>query len=522
MSKIVAGAMLRWPAENYPDKIAIKFEGQTMTYHRINERINRLANSLIELGFKRGDRVAALLYNSPRAVETRFALMKAGLCMVPINIRQSEEENTYIINHSESEAIIFDDEYLSKWDRMKDQCPGIRITIVTGESPGAGPISYEEALRSSSPGEPEVMVSLDDLERIAYTSGTTGRPKGVMKTIGNDLARLRNDFMNQDYLTSCQDTMLNVAPLTHAARELLRKHYLKGACNIICRHFDETEVLETIQEERVSAAMFVPTMIVRLILHPRIREYDLSSLRRVYYGTAPIAADKLRLACDIFGNVLRQSYGLSEATQPVFLLFPEDLEISDEEKRAMRLTSAGRVALGIEARIVDTQGQDVPQGETGEILIRGENVMEGYWRDPEATQKVLKNGWFCTGDIAWRDEDGFFYIVDRKKEMIISGGFNVYPREVEQAIESHSAVAEAAVIGVPDETWGETVKALVVLKPNGIATEEEIIEWCKTKIASYKKPRSVEFVESLPKNFQGKVMHRILRDHYWRDRERKI
>jgi long-chain acyl-CoA synthetase len=518
---ILAGGMLRWPAENYPDKIAVRFEGQEMTFRQVNERINRLANGLIDLGLKRGDRVAALLYNSPRAIETRFALMKAGLCMVPINIRQSEEENTYIINHSESTVVILDDEYLPKWERMRGQCPAVRSVIVAGQNPATG-LSYEEVIRSSSPREPEVMVSLDDLERIAYTSGTTGRPKGVMKTIGNDLARLRNDFLNQDYLTSSGDIMLNVAPLTHAARELFRKHYIKGACNIIFRRFDEAEILETIQRERVTAAMFVPTMIVRLVLHPGVRDYDLSSLRRIYYGTAPIAAEKLRLACDLFGNILRQSYGLSEATQPVFLLFPEDLAIPDAEKRARRLTSAGRPVLGIEARIVNERGEEVAPGEAGEILIRGENVMKGYWRDPQATADVLKDGWFFTGDVAKRDEDGFIYIVDRKKEMIISGGFNIYPREVEQAIESHPSVAEAAVIGVPDETWGEAVKALVVLKPDTSATPEEIIELCKTKIASYKKPHSVEFLGSLPKNFQGKVMRRTLRDRYWQNRERKI
>lgn len=521
MGMILAGGMIRWPAENYPDKTAIKFEGLEMTFREVNERINRLANGLIDLGLKRGDRVAALLYNSPRAIETRFALMKAGLCMVPINIRQTEDENAYIINHSQSDVVIIDREYVPNWERMRGRCTAVTTVIVAGRNDTQG-ISYEELIHSASPREPEVMVSLDDLERIAYTSGTTGRPKGVMKTIGNDLARLRNDFLNQDYLTSSRDIMLNAAPLTHAARELFRKHYLKGACNLIFRRFDEVEIMETIQRERVTAAMFVPTMIVRLVHHPRIRDYDLSSLRRIYYGTAPIAAEKLRLACDLFGNILRQSYGLSEATQPVFLLFPEDLAIPDSEKRDKRLTSAGKPALGIEVRIVNEKGEDVPQGEAGEILIRGETVMKGYWRDPEATEEVLKDGWFFTGDVARRDEDGFVTIVDRKKEMIISGGFNIYPREVEQAIESHPGVAEAAVIGVPDDTWGEAVKALIVLRPGVSATAEEIIELCRAKIASYKKPHSVEFVGSLPKNFQGKVMRRALRDRYWQNRERKI
>ena len=516
-----AGSMLNWPAEQYPDKAAVKFEGQEMTFRQVNERINRLANSLMDLGLKKGDRVAALLYNSPRAIEARFALMKAGLCLVPINVRQTIEENTYIVNHSESSLIILDQEYLTPWEQMKGQTEHVRQVIVAAADAGSY-LSYEKVIEASSSREPEVMVSLEDLERIAYTSGTTGRPKGIMKTVGNDLARLRNDFLNQDYLTSSADIMVNVAPLTHAARELFRKHYLKGACNIIFRRFLEDEILETIEKERATAAMFVPTMIIRLVLHPKVREYDLSSLQRIYYGTAPMPADKLKMAQEIFGNILRQSYGLSEATQPVLLLFPEDLALEDEEKKACRLKSAGKPVLGVEVKIVNEQGQEVAPGEVGEILIRGDNVMKGYWRDPEASGEVLKNGWLYTGDLAKKDEDGFIYIVDRKKELIISGGFNVYPREVEQAIESHPGVQEVAVIGIPDPVWGEAVKALVVLKPGVQSTEEEIIELCRAKISSYKKPQSVEFVSNLPKNFQGKIMKRSLREKYWQGLERKV
>jgi len=476
---------------------------------------------LIALGLKRGDRVAALLYNSPRAIEVRFALMKAGLCMIPINVRQSVDENAYIIDHSESCLLVLDEDYLPAWERMKSQCQGIRTVIVAGQNTGPY-LSYEEVIESSFLTEPEVLVSLDDLERIAYTSGTTGRPKGVMKTIGNDLARLRNDFLNQDYLVSSEDIMLNVAPLTHAARELFRKHYLKGACNIILRRFSEEEVLETIQAERATAAMFVPTMIVRLVLYDKVREYGLNSLRRIYYGTAPIPVDKLKLAIEIFGNILRQNYGLTEATQPVLFLSPDDIAIEGDENKVRRLASAGRPALGVEVCIVSDQGEQVASGEVGEIIIRGENVMKGYWKDPEATAEVLKDGWFHTGDAARMDEDGYIYIVDRQKDMIISGGFNIYPREVEAVIDSHPGVEEVAVIGVPDPVWGEAVRAIVVLKPGVHVTQDEIIELCKSKIASYKKPKYVEFVDSLPKNFQGKILKRALREEYWKDFDRRI
>lgn len=518
---IRAGSLLSWPAERYPNKVAIQYEGQEITYRQIDERMNRLANGLIGLGLKKGDRVGAILYNSPRAVEVRFALMKAGLCLVPINIRQSWEENAYIINHSESNLLILDGDYLATWKKMEESCPGIRRVIVAGDAP-RGFLAYEKVIQGSDPAEPEVMVGLDDLERIAYTSGTTGRPKGIMKTIGNDLARLRNDFLNQDCLINETDIMLNVAPLTHAARVPFLKFYLKGACNIILRRFQEEEVLQTIQRERVTAAMFVPTMIVRLVLFPRVRDYDTSSLRQITFGQAPIPVERFRQAIEIFGNILRQTYGLSEATQPVFFLTPADIALEGDEKKLKRLASAGRPALGMEVRIVNEKGEKVPPSDIGEILIRGENVMKGYWKDPQATAEVLKDGWLYTGDLARMDEDGFVYIVDRKKEMIISGGFNIYPREVEQAIESHPGVKEVAVIGVPDPVWGEAVKALIVAKPGVMISADEIIDRCRERIASYKKPKSIEFVSDLPKNFQGKILKRSLREEHWKNFARKI
>ncbi|MFQ5917988.1 MAG: long-chain-fatty-acid--CoA ligase, partial [Candidatus Binatia bacterium] len=518
---IRGGHMLSWPLERYPEKIAIKFEGQEMTFRQVDDRINRLANGLIDLGLKKGDRVAALLDNSPRAIEVRFALMKAGLCMVALNVRQSAEENAYIINHSESSVVILDEDYLSAWELMKGHCKGVRHVVVAARDPGSY-LSYEKIIKTSSSNEPEVVVSLDDLERIAYTSGTTGRPKGVMKTIGNDLARLRNDFMNHDDLITTEDIMLNVAPLTHAARALFHKYYIIGACNIILRRFKEEEVLDTIQKERVTATMFVPTMIVRLLLHPKVQEYDKSSLKRIFYGTAPMPADKLKLGIEIFGNIFRGNYGLTEATQPVILISPVDLVIDEDEKQSRRLASAGRPALGIEVRIVNEKGEKTAPGEIGEILVRGEIVMKGYWKDPEATREVLKNGWLHTGDMAKVDEDGYITIVDRRKDMIISGGFNIYPREVERVIESHPGVQDVAVIGVPDDIWGEAVKALVVPKSQVKLTEEEIIELCKSQIGSYKKPKHVEFVENLPKNFQGKIVKRVLRDQYWQGLNRRV
>jgi acyl-CoA synthetase (AMP-forming)/AMP-acid ligase II len=519
---IRAGHMLSWPAERYPDKIAITYQGQHMTFREVDTRINRLAQGLLALGLRRGDRVAALLYNSPRAVEVRFALMKAGLCMVALNVRQTAAEHAYILNHSESCLLILDAEYCPTWEQMRTTCPGIRHVIVA--APAQAPyLAYEDVIAAASSAAPEVLVSLDDLERIAYSSGTTGRPKGIMKTIGNDLAQLRNDFLNEDQMTTADDVMLNVAPLTHAARGPLRKHYVKGARNIILRDFSEKAVFATIAQERVTAAMFVPTMLIRLVLHPQVYAYDLSSLQKISFGTAPMPPDKLQEAIAVFGNIFRPNYGLSEATQPVLCMSPQDLVLADEAKHQRRLASAGRPALGVEVRLVNDHGADVAANEEGELCIRGEIVMPGYWQDPEATSEVLDaEGWLHTGDVARQDEDGFVYIVGRKKDMIISGGFNIYPVEVERVIEGHPGVQEVAVIGVPDAIWGEAVKAVVVPRPGVTIAPEDIITLCTRHMASYKKPRSVDIVHELPKNFQGKILKRALRDRYWQGHERRV
>jgi acyl-CoA synthetase (AMP-forming)/AMP-acid ligase II len=511
---IRAGAMLEWPAERYPNKIAITYQDRHMTFAEVDARVNRLANGLLALRLQRGDRVAALLDNSPRAIETRFALMKAGLCMVALNVRQAPEEHAYILHDSDSRVLILDAAYVPIWERIRHQCTGVSEVIVT--SAEAEPfLDYEAVISAAPEGAPEVMVALDDLERIAYTSGTTGRPKGIMKTIGNDLARLRNDFLNEEQLTGPDDIMLNVAPLTHAARVLFRKHYLKGARNLIFNRFDEETILQVIERERVTTAMFVPTMIIRLVVHPRVRDYDVSSLQRVFFGTAPIPPDKFDQAISIFGNVFRQNYGLSEATQPVLSLTPQDLVGVDDTIRQHRLASAGRPALGVEVRIANEQGGAVVRGEEGELLIRGEIVMQGYWKNPEATREVLDaRGWLHTGDMAWQDGEGFITISGRKKDMIISGGFNVYPREVERIIEMHAGVQEVAVVGVPDAVWGESVAAFVVPRSGVALTPEAIIDLCKVHIASYKKPQVVEIVDDLPKNFQGKILKRTLLEQY--------
>ena len=268
---------------------------------------------------------------------------------------------------------------------------------------------------------------------------------------------------------------------------------IRGATNVVLDKFDIELVLQTIEKEKVTAVLFIPTMMNMILMHPKLQAYDLGSLKRIWYGTAPMAPEKLKEAIKIFGNIFRQNYGLTEAPQPITYLGPEDHIIGGTERERRRLASAGKPALGVAVKIVKDDGLAIKPGEIGEITIQTNQLMKEYWKNPEATAEAFRGGWFHTGDMATIDEDGFIYIMDRKNDMIISGGFNIYPREVEDAIMTHPQVAEAAVIGIPDEVWGESVKAFVVVKPGAVLTEEEIIQSCKEHLASYKKPKSVEF-----------------------------
>jgi acyl-CoA synthetase (AMP-forming)/AMP-acid ligase II len=292
----------------------------------------------------------------------------------------------------------------------------------------------------------------------------------------------------------------------------VHKYYVKGATNVIMDGFDPQTLLATIERERATAIMLVPTMLVRLLRDGRLDAFDTSSLRLISVGTAPIAPEMLAQALDRFGPIVRQTYGLTEASQPILLMPPTALTQVEPAVRARRLASAGRPALGVDVRVVGERGRETAPGEVGEIVVRGDVVTPGYWNDPQATAEVLRDGWLHTGDLAWRDEEGFVYIIDRAKDMIITGGFNVYSREVERALETHPAVREAAVVGVPDAEWGESIVAFVRLKPDVRVAADELVEHCQGRIASYKKPRRVHLLEDFPRNVQGKVVKRALRE----------
>ena len=508
------GHLLTRAALRYPDRVAW-IEGEVRIDYRAAEaRVNGLANSLLASGLRPGERVGLLGANCYQAIETILAPMKAGMAVVPMNMRLHPEEHAFILNDSECAALVYGAEFADHVASVRDRLPSVRRFIRVG---GSGPdIEYERFLAGASGAPPPVEPRPEDLAWLFYTSGTTGKPKGAMLTHRNLLA-MEATFLVETNPAAETDVLLHAAPITHGSGLAMFHHIARGAAQtcLPTRRFDPVAVFETIERRSVTTIELLPTMIIMLLAAPERVRYSLKSLHTILYGGSPMPVEKLREAIAAFGPVFVQIYGLGEAPQTITTL-PRGEHVGE------RLASAGRPTTNTMVRIQDEEWRPLPVGSTGEIAVRGDIVMAGYWKRPDATADAMRDGWFRTGDIGCLDTDGYLYISDRKKEMIISGGSNIYPREVEEVIYRHPAVHEAAVIGVPDATWGEAIKALVVLKPGLRATEAEIIEHCRAHIASYKKPKSVEFRESLPKSGYGKILKRELRDPYWAGQERKV
>jgi len=516
------GFLYTWPLTRYKDHTAVVFRDERLTFSQMDARINRLSNGLLALGLSRGSKIAVLLNNGVESAVSLLAVPRAGLTYVSLNARHSPREHAEILNDSESDALIIDDNFLGLLDPVLSSVPSLKQVIVVGAS-RRGRLSYAEVVADQPAAAPDVEVDEEaDIERLQYTSGTTGRPKGVAWTFRIGCNVLSNILMNLDQPIGPSDVNLNSGPLTHAAGLMMMTYYSRGATNLVLPRFDEREILETIEREKVTSLLLIPTMLYRLLMVPELRSYDLSSVRRIWYGTAPMAVEKLTEAMRVFGNVFRQNYGMTEIAQPITYLGPEDHILDGTPAQKRRLSSAGRPAMGVEVKVAAKDGQPVKPGEIGEILIRSDKLMKGYWRKPEETADAFEGGWFHTRDMATVDEDGYIYIMDRKSDMIISGGFNIYPREVEEVLMSHPGVAEAAVIGVPHEMWGEAVKAVVVLKDGTNVSEAQIIEHCKRNLAGYKKPATVDFIKEIPKNLYGKVNRRMLKEPFWKGHDRWV
>lgn len=515
--------LLTKTARLFPDKLAFVLGNRELTYSQFNARVNRLANALKRLELQQGENVAILQYNYPETYESLFACFKNGLGAVPINFRLHPKEFAFIIDHSESKAVILSPEFNESILSVRDRIPKAQHLITTEGAQGEL-IDYTSLLQTESAAFADVDVSPDDLAWLFYTSGTTGMPKGAMLTHRNLLAMTMNFYADIAPGFSPDDVVLHAAPLSHGSGLYGLPNIGKGATNVILasKSFDPELVFKTIEKHRVTNMFTAPTMIKMLIDHPALDRYDLSSLRSLNYGGAPMLVEDLKKSIEKLGPCLVQLYGQGESPMTISYLPHWAHKPDGVPEEVKRLASAGFARTDVEVKIFDEEENVLPPRKIGEIVTRSELVMKGYWKNPEATTGTIRNGWLHTGDVGYLDENGYLFIMDRSKDMIISGGENIYPREIEEVLARHPAVREVSVIGVPDPKWGEAIKAVVALNPGVKVTEQELIDFCRDNIAGYKKPKSVDFVDELPKSNYGKILKRELRTQYWQNQERKV
>jgi acyl-CoA synthetase (AMP-forming)/AMP-acid ligase II len=503
----------------YSNKTAVVCAEKERTFTEIDENANRFANGLADLGLVKGDRVALYADNSVEYFEVVFGVFKSGVVGVGVNTMLSADEVVHIINDSGAKVVVTSPRVASDLSSNISQLRKMENYICIGE-PREGMLEYSKFIEGKSSASLDVEINEDDLAQLFYTGGTTGVPRGAMITHHVVLSVLMNMQADFCHITQ-EDVVLSPGSLAHANGYYSLLSFIEGAKLIIPEGYNPPDILSTIEREGVTVLPGYPVTLTRLVDYPDINKYNLNSLRLLTYGASPMPTEKLRKALKIFGNKLAQGYGQAEALMTVTYLTPEDHAVA-LAKRPERLASCGRPYLTQEVRIVDEEGRGLPPRKTGEVITRGAVCMAGYWSNPKATADTIKDGWVHTGDVGWMDEEGYVYLVDRKKDIIISGGENIYAREVEDVLNSHPAVAEGAVIGVPDEAWGEAIKAVVALKTGMSATEEEIIQYCKERLSSYKKPKSVDMLTELPKTAAGKISKKDLRDPYWAGRDRKI
>ncbi len=514
---------LKQSVASHPDKIASITAQQTYTFKQVDDRVNRLSNALVRLGIKRGEQVAILALNSHRYLELYYGIPQLGAVVVPINFRIPPAEVKYIIDHAEAVAVCVDDALKPVIDGLRPHLASVRHFISIGDQGDAGYLNYETLLEEASPDFESRDVTEDDLLGLFYTSGTTAEPKGVMLTHKNMIAN--NRHANAVRPANPDDIYLHTAPMFHLADGAATfSNVAHGIAQSYLARFDPQAVLETIERDRISTMVLIPTMINFLLHYPKLKEYDLSSLRHITYGASPIAPDVLKKAIEIFGCQFGQGYGLTEASPLLTALtFEDHKEALADERKAKRLASCGKPVPGVEVRVVKDDGTNAQPGEVGEIIARGPNIMKGYWKREAETAAAVRDGWLYTGDLATVDEEGYLYLVDRKKDMIVSAGENVFSTEVEAVIYKHPAVKEAAVIPVPSDEWGEAVHACIALKDGASLTYEELLEFCKQELATYKAPRSMEIITpELPKGGTGKILKKALRAKHWQGRGRLI
>lgn len=515
------GDIPRYHAGRKPNGVAVWFEARQIDWRTLDANANRVANALLASGVKPGDRVGFVGKGSDEFFDLLFGTARIGAVFVPVGWRLAPPEIVQIVDDAEASILFVGLDQLDRVDEFRAGLPRVK-TFIGMEASGAGLQSFADWRDAQAASDPGVAVEPGDVALQLYTSGTTGKPKGVMLSHRNILAGRREAMEKRMPWNTWTDSDVNLVamPLGHIGGVgWAIVGFLNGATTILEREFIPSSVLDAIEHRGVSKMFMVPAALQILLAQPRVREIDYSRVRYILYGASPIALDLLRQATEVFGCGFAQQYGMTETTGTVVYLPPEDHDPAGNQ----RMRGAGLPMPGVEVRITGSDRVVLGPNEIGEIETRSVANMVGYWKQPDATTETMSaDGWLRTGDAGYLDGDGYLYIQDRFKDMIVSGAENIYPSEVESAIYGHPSVADVAVIGVPDDRWGEAVKAMVVLKPGATADPEGIIAFARTRIAAYKAPKSVDFIDILPRNPSGKVLRRLLRDPYWAGRERQV
>ena len=517
------GSYLTRTATFTPDATALVSGTDRWTYRQLEDDTNRLAAALIARGCTPGTPVATLATNRGELVVAEMAICKAGALRVPISARLAAAEVEHVLLDAAVRVVFTGGAHLELVRKIVG-AHGLDCLVIdldNGTAPATGTTAYDVLLAEGSTDPVAVDVDEDAPAVLNFTSGSTGTLKAAVQTVGNRLANMRKLAMNPYGSLSAEAVYLAPGPITHASGMVILGCFFRGAAVVVLPAFDTEAYLDTLERERVTHTFVVPVMLNLVLASPTLRERDLSALQSITVGGAPVSPARLREAVEAFGPVVNQGYGQGETTSAITFLSSEDV-VRGIESDSELLLSCGRPVYDTEVIVVDEDHNPLPAGEIGEIVARGPDCVREYFHAPEETADTFRDGWVHTGDLGRIREDGFVFIVDRKKDMIISGGYNVYCSEVEAALYEHPAVSEACVVGVPSEKWGETVKAYVSLAAGAAATEEELRDFCRTRLSGVKVPRIIEFADALPLNRNGKVDRRVLRERDWAGTERKV
>ncbi|MEY2473078.1 MAG: fatty-acyl-CoA synthase [Actinomycetota bacterium] len=498
------------------DKPAVHIGDEVLTGAQMRDEISKYAQALGELGVTKGSTVSVLSANRPEVIFNMGATMITGCRTTPLHPLGSLDDHAYVMNDAGIETLVYDPGVFgARAAELKDKVPGLKNLLAFGEDE-IGTNYLALAAKHTAQRLVAAEVEPTDVSGLIYTGGTTGKPKGVMSSYRSAATMTQIQMAEWEWPEELR--FLIMTPLSHAGAAFIIPTLLRGGSIVVSAGFDPAKLFELIEKYKITATMLVPTMLYMLMDHPGFKDADLSSLQTVYYGAAAASPTRLKEAIEKLGPIFFQFFGQSECPMTISVLRKGEHDVND----LARLATCGRPVPWVHVALLDDEGNEVPQGEPGEICVQGPLVMQGYWNKPEETDAAFAGGWLHTGDVARADKDGFLTIVDRKKDMIVSGGFNLYPREIEDVISTHPAVGAVAVIGVPDDRWGEAVKAVVVLRPDASVDAEELMALVKEKKGSAHAPKSVDFVDAIPVSGLGKPDKKALRAQYWGDTARQV